>query len=429
MQQGRQLRSDSVAMENAKKSDAISDDQRTVTGTSSPAGHRADVNSKSTVATMPETIAPVALAAVTIDQEPPNDVNPKLWALLLRINDNVEKSSISIDDISSRLTAVERGYDEMTEKVLSLESENKKQQSHISLLNARISILEKRLIQQCNVNTDLTVRSMNQNIVFTCKNDAIPESEGEYCLAIVKDIIATKLRIPHGIVGVVRAHRLGRPSGGRCRPIVARLQSREHVAEVLKRGKNLNGTDIYVNQQYPPEVAERRQFCHTPYKAARGQEGVVAKMATDRLYINNELQRHLLPPVLPDTQLEDDTEPPTLSSSSIKTNSKCSVQTYAATTVSSMEDMRRAYDTAITMCRRTPDSIVYAFRFDDNRGLKQNFESVGEGGIGYRLLRMMQSQGLNNTMVIVALWYENNTRKKGSGFYKMIEDSLGETMK
>ena len=109
MQQGRQLRSDSVAMENAKKSGAISDDQRTVTGTSSPAGHRADVNSKSTVATMPETIAPVALAAVTIDQEPPNDVNPKLWALLLRINDNVEKSSISIDDISSRLTAVEHG--------------------------------------------------------------------------------------------------------------------------------------------------------------------------------------------------------------------------------------------------------------------------------------------------------------------------------
>ena len=80
---------------------------------------------------------------------------------------------------------------------------------------------------------------------------------------------------------------------------------------------------------------------------------------------------------------EDDTEPPTLSSSSIKTNSKCSVQTYAATTVSSMEDIRRAYDIAITMCRRTPDSIVYAFRFDDNRGLKQNFESVGEGGIGF----------------------------------------------
>ena len=68
-----------------------------------------------------------------------------------------------------------------------------------------------------------------------------------------------------------------------------------------------------------------------------------------------------------------------------------------------MEDIRRVYDTAITVCRRTPDSIVYAFRFDDNRGLKQNFEFVDEGGIGYRLLHMMQSRGLNNTTVIVAL--------------------------
>ena len=31
------------------------------------------------------------------------------------------------------------------------------------------------------------------------------------------------------------------------------------------------------------------------------------KWATDRLYINNELQRHMLPPALPDTQLEHDT--------------------------------------------------------------------------------------------------------------------------
>ena len=42
-----------MAMENAKKSGAMSDDQGTETGTSSPAGHRAGMNSKSTVAAMP----------------------------------------------------------------------------------------------------------------------------------------------------------------------------------------------------------------------------------------------------------------------------------------------------------------------------------------------------------------------------------------
>ena len=65
---------------------------------------------------------------------------------------------------------------------------------------------------------------------------------------------------------------------------------REMVGEALKLGKNLTNTGIYINPQLPPSVAERRQFCRSDYMANRNKPGVTAKMSSDRLFINNQLQ-------------------------------------------------------------------------------------------------------------------------------------------
>ena len=219
-------------------------------------------------------------------KEPPIKVDSVLWDHLLNLNEHVREQD-------NRITVLDR--------------ENDKKSAQISLLNAKVSLHEKRLSQTCNANTDLTTRSMNQNIVFSCtdKQLSIPEGEQDDCVTMVNKLLKDKLKIPEDAnVKVVRAHRLGVSTAYRCAPIVARLASREQVATVTKNGKNLKGTGIYVNPQLPSEVRERRQFAHEEFKSARDKPGVTARMAGDKLYINNELQRQFLPPNLPDTIID-----------------------------------------------------------------------------------------------------------------------------
>ena len=152
MYKGRQLGQGSFATQNIKKSDAMMTGQMTIgqmtaMGTSNQTGRHDDMSSETTIVAKPDATDLATLATVTIDQGPTDDVNPKLWALIVRIDDSVEKCATKIDDISSRLTAIGRGYDEITEKVLSLESENRRQQFHISHSNGRIYIFWKGLIQ------------------------------------------------------------------------------------------------------------------------------------------------------------------------------------------------------------------------------------------------------------------------------------------
>ena len=240
-----------------------------------------------------------------------------------------------------------------------LENENAKKSAQITLLNTKISLYEKRLSQTRSANTDLTTRSMNQNIVFSCNEKQLSTAEGQEddCVSIVKDLIQNKLKTTG--IQVVRAHRLGSSNASRSAPIVARLASREQVAAVLKNGKELKGTGIYVNPQLPAEVRERRQFAHEEFKTARDKPGVTARMAGDKLYLNNELQRQFLPPNIPDT-LIDSLDTPPLSSSDIKSNGKSKMQAFSGT-VRSIDDVRPGYDTAIAQCMPTPDNVIYAY--------------------------------------------------------------------
>ena len=150
--------------------------------------------------------------------DPPANVEPALWNYLINLNEHVRESD---------------------NRISVLENENAKKSAQITLLNTKISLYEKRLSQTRSANTDLTTRSMNQNIVFSCNEKQLSTAEGQEddCVSIVKDLIQNKLKTTG--IQVVRAHRLGSSNASRSAPIVARLASREQVAAVLKNGKEL----------------------------------------------------------------------------------------------------------------------------------------------------------------------------------------------
>ena len=331
-------------------------------------------------------------------------------------------------------------YDSLKSEFNIISSENNSNKQLIKLLSSQISVLEKKLSKQSSDHDDLTARSMNQNLIFSFKDVKTGETpydstiaakrvgnDAVACKKHVETIIKDTLKAEDNAISVVRAHRLGeQKSDGKCAPIIARLSKREMVGEALKLGKNLKNTGIYINPQLPPSVAERRQFCRDDYMSARSNPNSVAKMSNDRLYVNNQLQRHLLAPNLPDTDITA-FEPRRLINSRVLNNDHCNVQAFKGD-VSSMEDIRAVYDSVLASATPTPDSILYAYRFNDGT-VRQNFDSGAEGGAGFKILRQMQDTHAIGDMVVVAIWYNNrNAPVKGAGFYKNFYDAIGNVL-
>ena len=354
--------------------------------------------------------------------------------------DQLPQLKSDLKDAQEKVITVSSNYDSLKKNYDDLSNENNSNKKIINLLSSKISVLEKKLSKQSSDHDDLTTRSMNQNLIFSFKEVARGETaypatieakavgnDAVACKRHVESIIKDQLKAENDSISVVRAHRLGEQKPqGKCAPIIARLFRREMVGGALKLGKNLKETGIYINPQLPPSIAERRQFCRSEYMEARNTPGAIAKMSNDRLFINNELQRHLLAPNLPDTDIST-FEPRPLRKSGVVNNDHCNVQSFRGD-VSSLEDVRAVCDSVLAEATPTPDSLLYAYRFDDGT-VRQNFDSGVEGGVGFKILRELQEKRAIGTMIVVGIWYNNhNAPLKGAGFYKNFYDVIGDVL-
>ena len=364
---------------------------------------------------------------LALDDECParKQFDSKVWDLLKSMAERMNDTSLvdGVNNLMSEHKDLKSNYD-------ALKNKYDAQENALQLLAARLSLLEKSTATARKDHENLTARSMNHNVIFTFKNDheAAKEADkvgddNDKCKSHAEKIIREKLEPPADTVSVVRAHRLGVQQAGKCRPIIARLTEREMVGKLLKLGKKLKDSGIYLNPQFPPNMTERRHFCREEYVAARTAD-IDAKLNNDRLYINNQLQRHLLPPNLPDTDLKT-FQPVPLQESNLLGNNMINLRAFTAP-VSCMEEVRSVYDSMLTRASPPPDSIVYAYRFSSPTGpMKQNFDSGTEGGTGFKLLREMQDAEVSDHMVVLGIWYKNrNNTSKGPGFHKMINDCL-----
>ena len=372
------------------------------------------------------------------------DFREKAWSILTLMNsklDQLPQLKSDLKDAQEQLKTPISDYETLKSNYDDLLNENNSNKKIINLLSSKISVLEKKLSKQSADHDDLTTRSMNQNLIFSFKEASRGETacaattaakavgnDAAACKRHVESIIRDQLKADNDSISVQRAHRLGEQKPqGKCAPIIARLSRREMVGEALKLGKNLKDTGIFINPQLPPSVAERRQFCRSEYMEARNTPGATAKMSNDRLFINNELQRHLLAPNLPDTDIST-FEPRPLRKSGVVNNDHCNVQSFRGD-VSSLEDVRAVYDSVLAENTPTPDSLLYAYRFDDAGTVRQNFDSGVEGGVGFKILRELQDKRKIGTMVVVGIWYNNhNAPLKGAGFYKNFYDVIGDIL-
>ena len=337
--------------------------------------------------------------------------------------------NVNTADMSADRYSEDSLMDSLMQRLELLENDNIMKDAHIKLLYSKINMLEKNQRQHHDAQNDLTTRSMNQNIVISGTSDILKEKpRQDNCKAIVEKIVSDYLHIREpGKVTVIRAHRLGHSNDdGKIRPIVARLAGREMVGEVLKRGGQLAGLDIFINPQYPPIIEERRTYIQSYRKTARNA-GATAKVSHDKLYVNNELQRQLLPPTIPPSIPPSIPDLPEVKMSQFKDNDNCKIQLILAPSTS-IEQVGPALDAALLKSPNPPHRIAYAFRFTNASQIYRNYDSGTEPGVGLRLLKLLDRKMINNQTAILHIWHKSQGKGKGPDFYDNVEIALDEIL-
>jgi ribA/ribD-fused uncharacterized protein len=139
----------------------------------------------------------------------------------------------------------------------------------------------------------IEARSMRENLIFA----GVPESENETSSDLrgkITKIIEEDLHID-GEMPINRCHRLPKPQHLKDGPqtprnVVVRFVDYDDVAIILKNAKHLKDKDppLYINQQLPKEIMQRRRILYPVFQAARSHK-MKASLVMDKLYIDGAL--------------------------------------------------------------------------------------------------------------------------------------------
>ena len=234
----------------------------------------------------------------------------------------IKKLAEQIDSLKTIQDVVNTLKDSLTEYKTSLEFAHKQAQEakeesrrallEVSELRKEVSGLKYKLAQTENLHEkflSLETYSRRENLIF----DGIPESAQESCLEKVYDVLQNNMNIRDARDNIMfqRVHRLGHMyAGGRPRPIIAKFCWAQDWQRVWDNRRLLKSTNIWISQDFPAEVRQRRQVLSPILHAANKQSNMQASLVADTLYINrraytiNNLQYLPEPVQLQNTSLQ-----------------------------------------------------------------------------------------------------------------------------
>ena len=208
-----------------------------------------------------------------------------------------------------------------------------------------------------------------------------------------------------------RAHRIGT---GDDRPMVVKFSDQKNKAKVFAQLSNLKGKSIYVNDQLPEELSERRrrdrQILATNKKLPDGQRLKTLKMKKGRLHVGDKVyQPKIQPPkrseilAMTSSELHDLKEMAMAKTQDI-TEQHSRFRGYACA-VSSLSDVSKAYKhLKIKHCDAT--HVILAYRLANVDPLDgEGWCDDGEHQAGSKLLKMLRNNNKTQTAVFVVRYY------------------------
>lgn len=188
---------------------------------------------------------------------------------IAEIKSSLESTTSTADEALCKMKQVETQLQTVvTNDVLYLRNELSKVKSDNKQLHDHINRLE--------------AQSRRDNLILY----GIQENVNENCLAIVYQVLHDNLGIenPQNIK-VVRCHRLGPKSRSQPRPIIFKLHYFPDREMIWSQKKMLKGTKLWLSEDFPIEINQRRQLLD-PIRKKAVSEGKLATLSVDRLIID-----------------------------------------------------------------------------------------------------------------------------------------------
>jgi len=184
---------------------------------------------------------------------------------LARLETTVQESSVQLPVDTNLLAAVDNKIKELEKLVI----ENKRATNAFSVK------YDEKL-------ENLETHGRKLNLIF----DGIPHKEGENCVQIVERIIHVNMNLRAMPNTVDIAHRIPNGSPGQHPSIIARFKTVTDKSRILQNRAALNESNIWVRQDLPKSILQRRNYLAKSLNSAR-KEDKSARLVKDKLLFKN----------------------------------------------------------------------------------------------------------------------------------------------
>ena len=336
---------------------------------------------------------------------PPAHVDPWIGEMIKAIRINTDATRRDVGNLHDRVLELE-DYDQLkTTKITSMDDQIKQLQLANKSLLGRLIRAENKSQQQDAQISDLTARSMRENIVIKSVGAKYKEVHNENTDSTIRRFLVEELHLPNvDDITITRSHRMGQSGGGFNKPLITKLPFDYDIKRIFANVRALKGTGHSISIQIPSEYNERRQFAWSTFKEAKAVNKK-AVFSGGNLYLENKLADKFTPHQLPSLSN------PTLGKLSKYLSAEGDdIKSFghsfkaSVTRINSLHDIRDAHDNLLhEQAYANATHLSYAYRIVDAAGnIEENFDSNGNSGVGMQILRRLRKESTTDIVCFVA---------------------------
>ena len=308
-----------------------------------------------------------------------------------------------VADMATKFSEMKESFDFLSNENSELKLQVKALQKQIELTNGLVTKAQTKIISQNEKILDLQTRSMRDNIVIQGISEGDRESWADTEKKVL-EFMKKELKINNASEEMIdRAHRIGTKINNKPRGIVVKFASSKFKDTIFQHVKHLHGKDYIVQEQFPPEISERRKRLWPIFKAAKEQKKtdktVRVNWSLDKLMVNGVTHqakddRRIICP--DDTfHLANIKQTPKVIEGKSTFQGHASKLTDGTTVDAVLAKLLSNGSIA------SAHHHIYAYRYGNTEGRCDD----DEHGASAKLLKLLKDQDVTDSIVIVTRWF------------------------
>lgn len=219
-----------------------------------------------------------------IQVSPTMDIPNKAPSWFVKFDETLDALNTKLTGIDNRLICAQTTADNALEEANSAKLKIDNLQKENDEIKCQLQTLEKKILSN-----DIQFRK--NNLIF----DGIPETGKETenwsdTEKIIMEVFENKLQIPNSqSIHLEKAYRMGQRQKGKTRPILARFSNcKDRDTVWSKRGNLKNFKTIWMSEDFPQEINEKRKVFYPIIRAAQRKKDKTVSLKLDKLVIKGK---------------------------------------------------------------------------------------------------------------------------------------------